>query len=92
MEDALRSLDRSAEREKSEGERMEKALAEYNEQLHRPFEHEERLRELCAKQQEINRQLDKVALTTLFLFGANRIKNMIQQGDYFIVAMRTQSG
>ncbi len=37
---------------------MEKALADYREQLNRPFEHEERLRELCARQQEINRQLD----------------------------------
>ena len=37
---------------------MEKALADYKEQLNRPFEHEERLRELCMKQQEINRQLD----------------------------------
>jgi hypothetical protein len=37
---------------------MEKALADYQEQLNRPFEHEEPLRELCMKQQEINKLLD----------------------------------
>ena len=58
IEYALRRLDRDAEEEKSKCERMEKALAEYREQLNRPFEHEERLRGLCARQQEINRQLD----------------------------------
>src|SRR5260221_12879037 len=55
---ALRRLDRYAEEEQSECERKEKALADYMEQLHRPFEHEERLRELILKQQEINRALD----------------------------------
>jgi N12 class adenine-specific DNA methylase len=58
IEAVLRHLDDLAEREKSECERMEQALADYREQLHRPFEHEERLRELCLKQQEMNRQLD----------------------------------
>jgi hypothetical protein len=58
IEYALRRLDRDAEEEKSKCDRMEKALTEYREQLNRPFEHEERLRELCMKQQEINRQLD----------------------------------
>jgi len=37
---------------------MEKTLADYKEQLNCPFEHEDRLRELCAWQQETNRQLD----------------------------------
>ncbi len=58
IEYALRRLDRDAEEEKSKCERMEKALADYREQLNRPFEHEDRLRELFIKQQEINRQLD----------------------------------
>ncbi len=58
VEYALRRLDRDAEEEQSRCERMEKALADYREQLNRPFEHEDRLRELCIKQQEINRQLD----------------------------------
>jgi hypothetical protein len=58
IEHALRRLDRDAEEEKSKCERMEKALADYQGQFNRPFEHEDRLRELCVKQQEINRQLD----------------------------------
>jgi len=58
IEYALRRLDRDAEEESSKFARMEKALADYMEQLNRPFEHEERLRELLLKQQEINRQLD----------------------------------
>ncbi len=37
---------------------MEKALADYRAQLNRPFEHGERLRGLCLKQQEINKLLD----------------------------------
>ena len=58
IEYALRRLDRDAEEEKSRCELMEKALADYQEQLGRPFEHEERLRELLLKQQEISHQLD----------------------------------
>lgn len=58
IESALRRLDRFAEEEQAECERKEKAFADYREQLHRPYAHEERLRELCVKQQEMNRQLD----------------------------------
>ena len=58
IEYALRRLDRDGEEEKSKCERMEKSLADYQGQLNRPFEHEDRLRELFVKQQEINRQLD----------------------------------
>src|SRR5260370_38445395 len=58
IEAVLRRLDDLAEREKSELERKGKALADYMEQLNRPFEHEEHLRELLLKQQEINRSLD----------------------------------
>jgi N12 class adenine-specific DNA methylase len=58
IEYALRRLDRDAEEEQSKCERMEKALADYREQLNRPFEHEDRLRGLCVKQQEINKLLD----------------------------------
>src|SRR5207248_3115102 len=58
IEYTLRNLDHFAEEEQSKCERMEKALADYTEQLNRPFEHEEHLRELFVKQQEINRSLD----------------------------------
>jgi N12 class adenine-specific DNA methylase len=58
IEHALRSLDRRAEEEREQIERQEKALAEYKGQLNRPFEHEQRLRDLLAKQAELNRALD----------------------------------
>jgi N12 class adenine-specific DNA methylase len=58
MEYVLRSLENYAESEKSAIERREKELEDYREQQNLPFEHEERLRELCVKQQEMNRSLD----------------------------------
>jgi N12 class adenine-specific DNA methylase len=58
LEHVIRSLDRRAQEEKEEIERQEKALAEYKAQLNRPFEHEERLKELLAKQTELNAALD----------------------------------
>ncbi len=58
IEGILRRLEDVAEREKSECERKEKALADYREQQNLPFEHEEHLRELCVKQLEVNKKLD----------------------------------
>ena len=58
LESELRRLDRYAEGTQAECERKEKALADYREQLGRPFEQEERLRELLVKQEDINRSLD----------------------------------
>jgi N12 class adenine-specific DNA methylase len=58
IEAALRRLDRYVEEAQAECERKVSALADFYEQLGRPFEHEERLRELLDKQQEINRRLD----------------------------------
>jgi hypothetical protein len=58
IEHIIRSLDRRAQEEKEEIERQEKGLAEYKAQLDRPFEHEERLKELLAKQTELNAALD----------------------------------
>jgi N12 class adenine-specific DNA methylase len=58
IEHALRALDRLAEKEREEIERQEKALAEYKGQMNRPFEHEQRLKELLATQAELNRALD----------------------------------
>jgi hypothetical protein len=56
---ALQAYNRAkGEAERAEIERKEKLLADYREQLNRPFEHEERLRALLARQQEINHQLD----------------------------------
>ena len=58
IEHALRSLDRRAEEEQREIERQEKALADYQAQLGRPFEHEARLKELLVKQAQLNAALD----------------------------------
>jgi hypothetical protein len=58
IEHVLRSLDRRAEDEQFEIERLEKAHADYREQLGRPFEHEARLKDLLAKQAQLNACLD----------------------------------
>ena len=54
----MRGLDRKAEDEQREIERQEKALADYRAQLGRPFEHEARLKDLLAKQAQLNACLD----------------------------------
>jgi len=58
IEHTLRGLDRRAEEQQSEIERQEKALADYRAQLGRPFEHEARLKDLLAKQAQLNACLD----------------------------------
>ena len=58
IEHTIRSLDRRAQEEREQIERQEKALAEYRQQLDRPFEHEQRLKELLAKQAQLNAALD----------------------------------
>jgi hypothetical protein len=58
LEHTLRGIDAKAEAEQREIERHEKALADYQAQLGRPFEHEARLRELLAKQAQLNASLD----------------------------------
>jgi hypothetical protein len=58
IDSVLRGLDRKAEDEKREIERQEKALADYKAQAGRPFEHEARLKELLAKQAQLNAALD----------------------------------
>jgi hypothetical protein len=58
IEHAIRSLDRRSEQEREELERHERALAEYQAPLNRPFEHEARLKQLLAKQAELNAALD----------------------------------
>jgi hypothetical protein len=58
IDHTLRSLDRRAEDEQREIELQEKALADYRAQLGRPFEHEARLKDLVAKQAQLNACLD----------------------------------
>jgi len=58
IEHALRNLDRVAIDQQNRVARIEKELADYRAQADRPFEHEERLKELLARQAELNSLLD----------------------------------
>jgi N12 class adenine-specific DNA methylase len=58
IDHVLRSLDRRADDEKRDIEQQEKALADYKAQLGRPFEHEDRLKELTLQQAHLNAALD----------------------------------
>jgi hypothetical protein len=58
IEHTLRALDRLAQEETDQIEREEKALADYQQQLNRPFEQEGKLRELLARQAQLNAALD----------------------------------
>jgi hypothetical protein len=54
----LRSLEKLAAEQQNRVARIEKQLAGYQSQANRPFEHEERLKQLLARQAEINSSLD----------------------------------
>ena len=58
IEHTLRSLDKLAADQQSRATRAEKELVDYQAQADRPFEHEERLRHLLARQAELNAALD----------------------------------
>lgn len=58
IEHTLRNLDRLAAEQQSRAARIEKQLADYQSQADRPFEHEARLKQLLARQSEINSLLD----------------------------------
>ncbi len=58
IEHVLRNLDRRQQQEREEIERQEQALTEYRQQLDRPFQHEQRLKELLVKQAQLNAALD----------------------------------
>jgi hypothetical protein len=58
IEHTLRSLEKLAAEQQNRVIRMEKQLADYECQADRPFEHEERLKQLLARQAEINSLLD----------------------------------
>ncbi|HEX4133804.1 MAG TPA: DEAD/DEAH box helicase family protein [Bryobacteraceae bacterium] len=58
IEHILRSLDKLAAEQKGRVVRTEKELADYQLQCDRPFEHEERLKELLARQSELTELLD----------------------------------
>jgi hypothetical protein len=58
VEHTLRSLDKLVAEQQSRVARAEKELVDYQAQADRPFEHEERLKQLLARQSELNSQLD----------------------------------
>jgi hypothetical protein len=58
IEHTLRNLDKLKDDQKSRVARIEKELADYQAQAERPFEHEERLKHLLARQAELNAALD----------------------------------
>jgi hypothetical protein len=58
IEHALRNLDKLAAEQQNRVARIEKELADYQLQADRPFEHEERLKQLLVRQSELNSLLD----------------------------------
>ncbi len=58
IEHTLRNLDKLAAEQHSRVARIEKELADYQAQADRPFEHEEQLKQLLARQAELNSLLD----------------------------------
>ena len=58
IEHTLRSLDKLAAEQQIRAARAEKELVDYQAQADRPFEHEDRLKQLLTRQSELNSQLD----------------------------------
>jgi hypothetical protein len=58
IEHTLRNLDKLAAEQENRVARIEKELADYQSQADRPFEHEERLKQLLTRQAELNSLLD----------------------------------
>lgn len=58
IEHTLRNLDRLAAEEQNRVVRLDKELTDYRVQADRPFEHKERLKQLLARQAELDSLLD----------------------------------
>jgi hypothetical protein len=58
IEHTLRALDKLADQEQERSTRMEKALADYYAQADKPFDHEARMKDLLARQAQLNAALD----------------------------------
>jgi hypothetical protein len=58
IEHTLRNLDKLADEQRTRVGRIEKELVDYQLQAERPFEHEERLKALLARQAELDAALD----------------------------------
>jgi hypothetical protein len=71
----LRSLDNLADHEQERSLRMEKALADYQAQADKPFDHEARMNDLLARQAQLNAVLDlrlKTSWADSVVFGRTR--------------------
>jgi hypothetical protein len=58
IEHTLRALERVATQQQERADYLQKTLADYQAQANRPFEHEERLKELLVRQAQVNSLLD----------------------------------
>src|ERR1039457_691293 len=58
IEHTLRSLERAATQQQERADYLQKTLTDYQAQANRPFEHEERLKELLVRQAQVNSLLD----------------------------------
>jgi hypothetical protein len=58
IEHTLRSLERVATQQQERADYLQKTLTDYQAQANRPFEHEERLKELLVRQAQVNSLLD----------------------------------
>jgi len=58
IEHTLLAIDRVAADQQQRLQRLEKTLTDYQAQAQRPFEHEARLKELLARQAQLNAALD----------------------------------
>jgi len=54
----LRALDRAAADQQQQLQRLDKTFTDYQARAKRPFEHEARLKELLARQAQLNADLD----------------------------------
>lgn len=89
IEHTLRNLDRLADEQRSRVARIEKELADYRSQADRPFEHEERLKYLIARQSELNSLLD---LDKGDQQGADSVTDLKDELDIGQTAPATQRG
>jgi N12 class adenine-specific DNA methylase len=58
IEYTLRALDKLADQEQERSTRLEKNLADYQAQANKPFDHEARMKDLLARQAQLNAALD----------------------------------
>src|ERR1017187_5939208 len=88
IEHTLRNLDRLATEQQTRVARIEKELAGYHLQADRPFDHEERLKQLLARQSELNSLLDLDKGDQQGAGSAPDVKDDLQVGRTVPAALR----